>query len=121
MNTKLLALCWCVLLTVAISGCGKKAGGVNTGKLESSFATAEPAAKGHVTKVVDALKAEDYNTALASLRALAQQANLTPDQKAAVQEVMEQVQKKIDDMLKGVTGGAQKAAEDAKKSLPKAP
>jgi type II secretory pathway predicted ATPase ExeA len=121
MNTKLLLLCCCATLAFAISGCGKKAGGVNTGKLESSFATAEPTAKDQATKVVNALKAEDYNTALAGLRGLAQQASLTPDQKAAVQDVTEQVQKQLDAMLKKATEGTQKAVEDAKKSLPKSP
>lgn len=121
MNIKFLSLCWCALLVFAICGCGKKSGGVNTGKLESSFATADPAAKSHVAKVVEGLKAEDYNTALASLRALAQQANLTPEQKAAVQDVTDQVQKQLDAMLKKATEDGQKAVEDAKKALPKAP
>jgi hypothetical protein len=121
MNTNLLLLWCCVALTVAVSGCGKSSGGVNTGKLESSFATAEPSAKTQVTKIVNALKAEDYNTALAQLRGLGQQANLTPEQKAAVQDVIEQVQKKVDEMVKKATEGTQKAVEDAKKSLPKNP
>jgi hypothetical protein len=120
MNAKLLLL-WCCTALAFTSGCSKKSGGVETGKLESSFATAEPGAKSQATKIVNALKAEDYNTALAQLRGLAQQANLTPEQKAAVQDVVEQVQKKVDEMVKKATEGTQKAMEDAKKSLPKNP
>src|SRR5687767_1249736 len=94
MNTKLLLLWCCAALVFTISGCSKKSE-VDTAKLESSFATAEPADKSQATQVVDAVKAGDYNAALASLKKLAEQAKLTSEQKAAIQDVTDQVQKQL--------------------------
>ena len=116
-----LLLLWCFAsLAFAISGCSKKPE-VDTAKLENSFATAEPADKSQAAKVVDAVKAGDYDAALASLKSLAQQAKLTPEQKAAIEDVTSQVQKQLSAAISKAAEGGQKALEDAKKSLPKTP
>ena len=116
-----LLLLWCFAsLAFAISGCSKKPE-VDTAKLENSFATAEPADKSQAAKVVDAVKAGDYNAALASLKGLSQQAKLTPEQKAAIEDVTSQVQKQLSAAISKAAEGGQKALEDAKKSLPKTP
>jgi len=116
-----LLLLWCFAsLAFAISGCSKKPE-VDTAKLENSFATAEPADKSQAAKVVDAVKAGDYDAALASLKGLAQQAKLTPEQKAAIEDVTSQVQKQLSAAISKAAEGGQKALEDAKKSLPKTP
>jgi len=117
MKAKLLILC-CAALPLVFSGCAKKSE-VDTSKLETSFATAEPSDKSQATKVVDAVKAGDYNAALASLKTLAQQAKLTPEQKAAIEDITTQVQKQLSQAISKAAEGGQKALEDAKKSLPK--
>jgi len=120
MRIQLLLLWCCASLAFAISGCSKKPE-VDTAKLENSFATAEPADKSQAAKVVDAVKAGDYDAALASLKGLAQQAKLTPEQKAAIEDVTSQVQKQLSAAISKAAEGGQKALEDAKKSLPKTP
>jgi hypothetical protein len=120
MKIKLLLFLCCAGLALGISGCSKKSD-VDTTKLEQSFATAEPADKSQAAKVVDAVKARDYDAAIASLKTLAQQAKLTPEQKAAIQDVTDQVQKELSAAIKKAAEGGQKALEDAKKSLPKNP
>ena len=119
MKMKSLLLCCCAL-ALLILGCNKKSE-VDTAKFEQSFAAAEPADKSQAAKVVDAVKAGDYNAALASLKNLAQQAKLTPEQKAAIQDVTDQVQKQLGAAIKKAAEGGQKALEDVKKSLPKSP
>ena len=113
-----LVLSCCAMLALAVSGCAKKSE-VDTAKLEQSFASAEPADKSQAAKVADAVKAGDYNAALASLKTLAQQAKLTPEQKAAIEDVTSQVQKVLSETISKAAEGGQKALEDAKKSLPK--
>jgi len=120
MRIQLLLLWCCASLAFAISGCSKKPE-VDTAKLENSFATAEPADKSQAAKVVDAVKAGDYDAALASLKSLAQQAKLTPEQKAAIEDVTSQAQKQLSAAISKAAEGGQKALEDAKKSLPKTP
>jgi hypothetical protein len=120
MKMKLFFLGCCAALAFAVSGCSKKSE-VDTTKFEQSFATAESADKSQAAKVVDAVKAGDYNAALASLKSLAQQAKLTPEQKAAIQDVTDQVQKQLSAAINKAAEGGQKALEDVKKSLPKSP
>ena len=120
MKTRLLILSSCAVLALVMFGCAKKSD-VDTAKLEKSFASAEPADKSQATKVVDAVKAGDYNAALGSLKTLAQQAKLTPEQKEAIEDVTSQVQKALSQAINKAAEGGQKALEDAKKSLPKAP
>ena len=115
---KTLILSCCAVLALTLFGCAKKSE-VDTAKLEKSFATAEPADKSQATKVVDAVKAADYNAALASLKTLAQQAKLTPEQKSAIEDVTAQVQKVLSEAISKAAEGGQKALEDAKKGLPK--
>jgi uncharacterized lipoprotein YmbA len=117
---KLLLLWCCASLAFAISGCSKKPE-VDTAKLENSFATAEPADKSQAAKVVEAVKAGDYNAALVSLKGLAQQAKLSPEQKAAIEDVSTQIQKQLSAAFSKAVEGGEKALEDAKKSLPKSP
>src|SRR5437773_1825647 len=109
MKVTFLILPCCAALTLAMFGCAKKSE-VDTSKMEKSFATAEPADKSQATKVVDAVKAGDYNAALASLKTLAQQAKLTPEQKSAIEDVTAQVQKQLSQAIN-------KAAEGGKKAL----
>ena len=118
MKATFLILSCFAALALTMVGCAKKSE-VDTSKLEKSFATAEPADKGQATKVVDAVKAGDYNAALASLKTLAQQAKLTPEQKSAIEDVTAQVQKALSEAISKAADSSKKAADDLKKSLPK--
>ena len=118
MKTNLVLFSVCAAVVVVFSACSKKSE-VDTTKLETSFATADPADKSHSDKAVASIKAGDYTGALASLKNLAQQAKLTPEQKDAIKDVTDQVQKKLGAAIEKAAEGGQKALEDAKKSLPK--
>jgi len=112
---------WGILACVGVSlmiGCAKKSE-VDTAKLESSFASAEPANKTEVDKAVSSIKAGDYSSALASLQKVAAQAKLTPEQQQAVKDVMAQVQAQLAKVAQQAGGEAQKALDAAKQSLPK--
>jgi ketol-acid reductoisomerase len=107
-----------LLTTVAFIGCGKS-NKVNTGKLESSFSSADSSSKSKVDAAVSAIKAGNYSDALAKLQAVAAQAKLTPEQKQAVQDVVAQVQKQLTAAAGQAQKDANKAAGDLQKSLGK--
>ena len=98
-------------------GCGKK-NEVDTSKLESNFQSADPSARGTADKAVGAIKAGNYSEAMTSLQKLSSQAKLTPEQKKAIQDVIAQVQQQMTDAANKAAAGAQKSAQDLKKSLP---
>ena len=100
-----------VVVTSIFIGCGKKSS-VDTGKLESSFQSAEPANKSEADKAVESIKAGNYSQALTELQQFAKKAKLTPEQQQAIKDVIAQVQKQVSEM-------ANKAAGDLQKSLPK--
>src|SRR5262249_23164823 len=101
--------CIAVVLSalLILSGCNKKSG-VDTSKMERSFATADSPTKSEADKAVSAVKAQDYQGALMSLQKLAGQAKLTPDQQQAIQDVIAQVQKQVADTVNKAAGEAQK-------------
>ena len=107
-----------LLAAGVIIGCGKS-NNVNTGKLESSFSSADTASKSKVDAAVDAVKAGNYSDALSKLQALAAQAKLTAEQKQAVQDVIAQVQKQLTAAAGQAQKDASKAAGDLQKSLGK--
>jgi outer membrane protein assembly factor BamD (BamD/ComL family) len=107
-----------IVVTLLSAGCGKKSG-VDTGKLESSFQSAEPANKSGADKAVTAIKAGNYPQALTELQQLAKKAKLTPEQQQAIKDVIAQVQKQVSEMANKAAGDAQKTASDLQKSLPK--
>ena len=106
-----------VVMLVLVVGCGKKSS-VDTGKLESSFQAAEPGLKSDADKVVADVKAGKYSEALADLQSLAKKAKLTPEQQAAIKDVIAQVQKVLAEAADRAAADAQKAGEELKKSLP---
>lgn len=104
--------------TLAMLGCSKQSS-VDTGPLQSSFKSAEPAAQTSADKAIAAIKAGDYSGALAEMKTLAGNAKLTPEQQQAVSDVVAQVEKAVADAAAKAKGEATKAADDLKKSLPK--
>ena len=115
MKTPYLIITSIAVLTLA--GCGKK--GVDTSRLEKSFATAQADAKGAADRAVSSIKAGDYAAAMAALQQAAAQAKLTPQQEAAIKDVIAQVQEQLNQAVKKATGDAQKAMGDLQKSLTK--
>jgi len=102
----------------ALGGC-KKASGVDTSKLESSFTSAEPATQTSVDKAVSAIKSADYTGALAELKSLAEKAKLTPEQEQAIKDVVAQLQEMVADTAKQAGEKASEAVGDLQKSLKK--
>jgi len=98
------------------SACGKKEG-VDTSKLEKSFASAEAGVKDVVDKAIAAVKEGKYGEAAGQLTAAAGNAGLTDDQKSALQDVIDQVQAKIKEAAGKAAEDAKKAAGDLTKSL----
>ena len=113
---------WILTAVMAASlllvGCAKK-GGVDTGKLESSFQSSEPGTKGKVDSAVSAIKSSDYAGAMASLQSMASDAKLTPEQQQAIKDVVEQLKTLITGTANQAADGAKKALGDLQKSLPK--
>ena len=105
-------------VSVVLLGCAKKSS-VDTGKLESSFESAEPATKSKVDSAVSAIKSADYAEALASLQGLAKDAKLTPEQRQAITDVVGQLKKMVGDVANTTAEGAAKHLEDIQKSLKK--
>jgi hypothetical protein len=115
-----------ILLTVslAVVGCNKK-GDVDTAPLEKSFAQAPPADKGPVDQAVAAVKKGDYAGAMAALQPIAAKASLTPEQKKAVQDLVAQLQAKVQEAMgqvsaegKKMMDSGKKAADDIKNAIP---
>src|SRR5436309_14008705 len=100
------------VMTAALlfGGCAKKSS-VDTGKLESSFESAEPATKSKVDAAVSAIKSEDYAGAMVSLQGVATDAKLTPEQQQAIKDVVEQLKLLVTDAANATADGAAKALE----------
>ncbi len=96
-------------------GCG----GSPASRVESSFATADPAQKASAQKAVDAAKAGNYAGAMAQLQMLATTAKLTPEQQEALRDMVADMQKQIQAKASEAAAGAQKAMDDLKKNLGK--
>ncbi|HEX2972287.1 MAG TPA: hypothetical protein VHP11_08130 [Tepidisphaeraceae bacterium] len=111
----------CLLgLVFLMSGCGKsEGGGIDTSKLQSAFSGAEVPAKAEVQKAITAIKAGEWTQALTALREAAKEARLTPEQQAAIKDVLQQVQTKVTGAVQSGAEQAKEAAGDLQKSLSK--
>lgn len=106
----------CVIVAFAtLIGCG----GSPSSRVESSFASADPARKANAQKAVDAAKAGNYAGAMAQLQALAAGAKLTPEQQQAIQDMVADMQKQIQAKASEAAASASKAMDDLKKNLGK--
>lgn len=96
-------------LALVLVGCGKNESGIDVSKLQNAFSSANAPAKAEVDKAITAIKAGEYSQALSSLGAAAKEAKLTPEQQAAINDVVGQVKAKV-------KGAVQEGAEQAKKA-----
>lgn len=113
MKQSIIAIVVLVATLFSIVGCGGKAK-VDTTKLESSFSSAEAVVKAEIDKAVQAIKAEDLAGALTQLQKTYARAKLTEDQKQAIKEMVETLQKAI---AEGATKSVEKAASEATKAV----
>lgn len=88
---------------------------IDTANLQTAFQTAPEADKTEVQNAIAAIKSGNYTVAMTSLQKVASNANLTPEQKSALQNIMNQVQAKAVDLGKK----ALSTSGDLQKSLPK--
>jgi hypothetical protein len=110
---KLIGIVSVVVAFVTLMGCG----GSPSSRVESSFASADPAQKASAQKAVDAAKAGDYAAAMAQLQVLAAKAKLTPEQQQAIQDMVADMQKQIQAKASEAAASAQKAMGDLQKKL----
>jgi hypothetical protein len=97
---------------LGLAGCTKE-GGVDTAKVESAFQTASAVDKAEVQTAISAVKAGDYSSALASLQKAVANVKLTPEQKSALEDLINQVTAKVGNAVKKAGEDTSKAAQDA--------
>lgn len=111
---------------LGLVGCSKK-DGVDTSKVQAAFQPVLDADKADVDKAISLIQAGDYAGALTSLEKAAANIKITPEQKAALQDLITQVQNKVgevakkavDDTSKALKEGADKTASDLQKAVGK--
>ncbi len=106
-----------VALVFFLVGCSKR--GVDTSKLEKSFASATVAQKGLVKNITATTKAKNYSGAILEMQKLAASGKLTPAQQLALEEVRGQIYTQIVEASKQASRNAEKSMKEIKKSLPK--
>lgn len=74
------------------TGCSKKVK-VDTVKLEYSFQSADTTNQAAVNEAIEAIEKSDASTALSKLQKVATDPKLTAEQKTAVNDVVQQLQK----------------------------
>jgi hypothetical protein len=111
----------CVFLsaTLLVIGCGKSGDKVDAAPLEKSFASADASLKAAADKAVEAIKNADYTAATTELQKLLGNAKLTDEQRKAIQNVLDQIQKAVAAMSQKAAGEAGKAIGDVQKGLGK--
>ena len=100
-----------------LAGCSHR--GVDTAKLEKSFATGTVAQKGLVKNITATTRAKNYSGAILEMQKLAASGKLTPAQQLAQEDVRGQIYSQIVEASKQASRNAEKSMKDIKKSLPK--
>ncbi len=99
-----------MLVALLVCGCSRHHG-VDTGRLADSFNSGDPTLKTEADQAIAAIKAGHLPEALAQLERLGRRAKLSAEQQQAIQDVIVQIQKQMEQ-------AAKKAADDAQKKLP---
>jgi DNA anti-recombination protein RmuC len=115
----ILVLTTLVALALWTAGCTQQEKThIDTANLERSFASSDPAAKQQVERIVASLKSEDFASAGASLQSLAANLQLNDDQRQAINETLEQLQREIAKTAEKIRDSASTAVEELQKALP---
>ncbi len=105
-------------VTLTMASCNKPSS-VDTSSFQKSFKSAEAAVQTGADKVITAVKSADYAGALTELKALANNAKLTPEQQQAIKDLMTQVENAIKEAATKAADEAGKALKEVPKALPK--
>ena len=119
------------LLAVAPLGCGQKDSSavqnptaaaitVDTSKLSGAFASATGELKANLDRAVNAISDRDYSGAGAFLQKMAAEANPTPDQKTALNDLLTQVKERGAELMQSAGKAAGGAMDQAKGAAEKA-
>ncbi|MBE7500937.1 MAG: hypothetical protein HS113_11630 [Verrucomicrobiales bacterium] len=100
---------------LVFAGCSKP-DAIDTRPVTQAFASSESAIKTDLDAAVAAVKAGDYAGAANKLQSLAANAQVTSEQKQALQGLLTQVQTKLGDAAKQAIDQASKVATNAAKS-----
>lgn len=92
-------------IAIGLTGCSKGGGNIDTSKVQSAFQNAPPVDKAEAQNALNALKAHDYPNAFASLKKVVSSENITPEQRSAIQDLMNQIQSKGLGMGEKAMGG----------------
>jgi hypothetical protein len=103
--------------SLALPGCTRKEGSVDTSSLEKAFASADAGAKDAINQVISAVKNADYAGALAKLQDLGSKVKLTPEQEQAVKNLIEKVKTAVAGAAANAAEGANKAVGDLQKAI----
>lgn len=117
MKHSIIAVVLLIAALFTMAGCGGKSK-ADTTKLESAFSSAEATVKSEINKAVQAIKSEDLAGALTQLQKTYARAKLTEEQKQAIKEMVETLQKLI---AEGATKSVEKAASETTKALENLP
>lgn len=102
-----------MLLALFVSGCSRHHG-VDTSRLADSFQSGDPTLKAEADNAIAAIKAGKLPEARAQLERLGRRAKLSAEQQQAIQDVIAQIQKQIEQAARKAAADAQKAAPQKK-------
>jgi len=83
-----------LLLACFVSACGPGKTKVDAGSLTSAFSDASAEVQGHISAIVSAVSANDYESALAPLQAVIK-TKITPEQTSALTIVLADMQRVV--------------------------
>ncbi|MFO1457916.1 MAG: hypothetical protein U1G08_00805 [Verrucomicrobiota bacterium] len=119
------------LIAIAPAGCGKKDSAdvqnptvaaitVDTSKLRSAFASAKGELKANLDRAVNAISDRDFSGAGTFLQKMAAEANLSADQKTALNDLLAQVKERGAELMQSAGKAAGGALDQAKGAAEKA-
>lgn len=97
-------------LLFGLAGCSKEAS-VDTSALEKAFQGSEATVQTNVAKVVAAVRAESYASAMSALETIASQSRLTSEQEEAIREMVDRLRKLMTAQLEELSRESTKAME----------
>lgn len=98
------------MVLLAGSGCSKDNGGIDTSRVEAAFqhtdSTTQSNQHTNIDNALAEIRSRNYSGALASLQKAGATLKLTPEQKSAIDDLMNQIQVKASEALKTASKSA---------------